>query len=823
MRFPGSQFWLKILVFLLLLCMAYLLLAFYAGKKLQGLLVQTLNEQLAVKVEVQSIDLDVFRHFPNISVRFNQVKVHESKAYYGNYLLEAPQLSLVFHPLKIYGEKIEVRKLLLNKGKLRLHSFDDGSNNFDVFKPDEGADDTRFDLNLRDVRLQKTNLVFTDEDGMSMNLTTGQMRIQARLSEKQYNLKLKGNFYFDHLMNAGRMLLFGKTFLLEGQMQMQSDASAFFFQQLHCQVEALKLKLDGNIRIKEEVPHFELKYAAENLDIQQLLSLLPSELPANVAHLRSEGLMNLEGSLNGPLNDTLIPGIQLRFKMEKGRIFSENNTHEISNISLKGELNSPPFSQVFNPQWALNIQKAKLGAESLQCSFKPDEDGSVLLWSAKGGIDLQEFSALLELPDSLQMKGQIKLNLKSGVPLNDSTSALFYLDGDLIAKDLQLPETWLPLKLKEVYADLHFDPELLTINKISARSGASDVLFKGQITGYEGWFSGSSGSLIMGELFSNSLYVKDFIPETSASTQASEEEAEDSLSLPEIQLAINCRKFSFDPLVAEQFQGMLRYANETWTLSRAAARMWKGQVLLDGTLKQIQDSSALEMNLDCKDLDIQKIFIDFENFGQEELTDKHLSGKLSGRFLFQGMLDENGAINTKSMQLISHLIIRDGRLKDYEPLYDLSKFVSLKELSDIRFDVLENDIEISNEEIRIPQMRIKNSALDLELSGTHRFDQYMQYHFGVEVSELLAGKAQWLQKAKGENLEKTRPGRVKIFIYLEGTPEDLNLRYDTKISRKQNREKIEKKSNTTIRERLKESVQPDDKSGNPATDDWWDE
>lgn len=822
MRKPGSQFWLKLLIVLLLLCMGYLLLAFYAGKKLQGLLIQTLNEQLEVKVEVQSIDLDVFRHFPNVSVRFKQVKVHESKAYYNNYLLEAPELSLVFHPLKVYGERIEVRKLLLSKGKLRLHSFADGSNNFDVFKPDESSEASPFDLNLRDVHLQKTNLVFTDDDGLSMNLTTGKMRVQARFSEKQYDLKLNGNFYFDHFLNAGHMLLFGKTFLLEGEMNMLADASAFTFKDLRCQVEALKLKLDGSVKIENEIPHFALDYAAENLDIQQIMSLLPSDLPGSFTHLRSEGNMQLQGSLNGPLSDTLIPGFDLQFAIEKGRIYAENNPHEMSAISLKGSIRTAPFSGNFNPQWTLNIQKAKLGTDHLQCNIQPNDSGTALMWSAKGGFDLQELSGLLQLPDSLSMKGQIKLNLKSEMPLEDSASASFYLDGDLIAKDLQLPASMLPLPLKEVYADLHFDPGVLTVNKISARSGTSDVLFKGQVNNYENLFLGAAGMSIRGEVYSNVLKVEDFIPAEQESADATEESTEDSTALPDIQLKFNCKKFSFDPIEAEQLQGLLSYENQTWTLRRAAARIWKGQVLLDASLKQIQDSSAIEMNVDCRDLDIQKIFIDFENFGQDELTDKHLSGKLSGRFLFQGMLDKNGELNTAGMQLISHLIIREGRLKGYEPLYDLSKFVSLKELSDIRFDVLENDIEISDQEIRIPQMRLQNSAMDLELSGTHRFDGYMQYHFGVEVSELLAGKAQWMQKAKGENLEKTRPGRVKIFIYLEGTPEDLKIRYDTRIARKQKIEKIEKSGNTTIRERLKESVQPDSKTEKENTD-WWDE
>ena len=56
----------------------------------------------------------------------------------------------------------------------------------------------------------------------------------------------------------------------------------------------------------------------------------------------------------------------------------------------------------------------------------------------------------------------------------------------------------------------------------------------------------------------------------------------------------------------------------------------------------------------------------------------------------------------------------------------------------MKFSKLENTIDVANEVITIPTMEIKSSALSVFLSGTHTFNQEINYEVTLLLSELLS-------------------------------------------------------------------------------------
>jgi hypothetical protein len=47
-------------------------------------------------------------------------------------------------------------------------------------------------------------------------------------------------------------------------------------------------------------------------------------------------------------------------------------------------------------------------------------------------------------------------------------------------------------------------------------------------------------------------------------------------------------------------------------------------------------------------------------------------------------------VDESSILAESDVIIKDGKLKDFSPLFSLSKFINLEELKEIKFDELKN-------------------------------------------------------------------------------------------------------------------------------------
>jgi hypothetical protein len=126
--------------------------------------------------------------------------------------------------------------------------------------------------------------------------------------------------------------------------------------------------------------------------------------------------------------------------------------------------------------------------------------------------------------------------------------------------------------------------------------------------------------------------------------------------------------------------------------------------------------------------------------------------------------------------------LKEGRLVNFEPLSKLSKFISLEELSDVKFSTLSNTFEIKNEQVIIPRMQITSSALDIFVSGNHGFDNVIDYHFQLTLSDLLSRKA---KKAKKENEEFGEVmddglGRTQLFLSMVGPIDDPKISYDSK-------------------------------------------
>ena len=101
------------------------------------------------------------------------------------------------------------------------------------------------------------------------------------------------------------------------------------------------------------------------------------------------------------------------------------------------------------------------------------------------------------------------------------------------------------------------------------------------------------------------------------------------------------------------------------------------------------------------------------------------------------------------------------------------------------FETLENSIIIRDGMIIIPEMSVHSSALDIELSGKHTFENKIDYRFGFRFRDLK-------QKKESEFGEIIDDGTgFKVFMRMFGDLDDTNIEWDNnarKEEAKENRE-----------------------------------
>jgi hypothetical protein len=187
-------------------------------------------------------------------------------------------------------------------------------------------------------------------------------------------------------------------------------------------------------------------------------------------------------------------------------------------------------------------------------------------------------------------------------------------------------------------------------------------------------------------------------------------------------------------------------------------------------------------NINLNKVDIRELFYQCENFGQNVLVDKNIKGKVTSKIMLLATSDAAMDIDLNSINSTADIEINQGELIQFEPLRELSKFISLDELKNVSFSQLKNQIEIKNRTIIIPQMDITSSAISISASGTHTFENIIDYHLKLLLSDVLSRKA---KKAKKENEEfgviaDDGLGKTNIFISMKGPINNPKIGYDGK-------------------------------------------
>jgi hypothetical protein len=79
----------------------------------------------------------------------------------------------------------------------------------------------------------------------------------------------------------------------------------------------------------------------------------------------------------------------------------------------------------------------------------------------------------------------------------------------------------------------------------------------------------------------------------------------------------------------------------------------------------------------CNEIDINKAFTAFNNFGQDFIVSDNLQGRLTGNVTVLSPIDGNYRIMRKAIVAEAHLVISDGKLISFAPAESLSSYLDL--------------------------------------------------------------------------------------------------------------------------------------------------
>lgn len=792
-----------VLVISFLLILILLATSVFFKEKIKETCLENLNEVVNTDVDINDLDLTLFKRFPHLSLHFEGLKVKDAIDGGRDSLLVLENVYLGLDVLEFVKGNYVINYCELSKGYVHIKIDDEGKNNYTLFKTKKEKKDSASSFSFAidelvldsveiayiDQRVKNNHKVFARSANCSLDYEAG----------KETLLDINGDF-FCHQIGIGQdKYLRRKRFKLDAEIGYDFSNHVVRFEETGVQIERAKFLVDGEIKAGE-YNDWNLKISSPNSDVQSLVSLLPSGLSNKLADYKSSGSIYFNAGIKGIQSKTKSPAVDVNFGFSNASFFHPDLGQEIKDCKLKGTFTNGEKRSAITSVLKLKEFSGKLGDDLIKAdlSYRNFTDPYLEL-DLKGNFSVESALKLYPVEQITHAKGRFKANLNFKGLVKDLTdpekAKKIKTAGnfELIDADLDLSAS--QLALRSFNGMFHFDNHDLGITRFSGKIGGSDFELKGYFKNFISYVLLDHQILKVKANFQSDFIDLDEILSKGMVTEeeSQEEKKEDSYSFrlsPYLAYDLDCdiKKLKIrrlrDSYVGENFKGRLSLKSQVLNYQNIKMSVAGGELTFNGVVNAM-DSTRVHVrnNTDVKNIEVKKVFYLLENFGQTFITDKNLSGKLTANAETLMNFDDHLVLDLNSIKTMAEVNITNGALLNFEPMTELGDFLKKKkfkrylkssDFSKVSFSRLSNTIFIDRQLITIPEMLIQTDvASDMTINGSHSFGNDMNYH--VNFPLINYNREVRLSQS---GLDLDAQDRWVIYLDIVGDVDDYKIDFD---------------------------------------------
>lgn len=195
-------------------------------------------------------------------------------------------------------------------------------------------------------------------------------------------------------------------------------------------------------------------------------------------------------------------------------------------------------------------------------------------------------------------------------------------------------------------------------------------------------------------------------------------------------------------------------------------------------------------DMSVKKIDLDKLMLKFDNFGQDHLVSENLHGKLSGRITGNIRMHKDLVPIIDESEIHIDMEVLEGRLENYSMLEAISDYFKDKNLRRVAFDTLANHIDITKGILTVPNMTINSSLGHMQISGTQDMDMNMDYYVRVPWKMVTEAASSRLFGRKPDEIDPEQEDAIQyedqdrriryLNIRITGNTEDYKITLDKK-------------------------------------------
>lgn len=795
---------LKILAIIIIVITTTLFMAsFVMQDTVAGIILRSLNKNISTKYEFKSVGLSFLKKFPKASLDLKNVFVHSSpgfdktcfKGINTDTLLYAESATVEFSLTDVIRGIYDIDRIGVKGGRLNLYTDTLGAVNYEISVESDNDTTGNFILNLERINVSGVKVTYNDL-GTKL-LIKGYVdngRLKSRIAGGDIDFTAEGEFRID-LFRLSNFTI-SKSIEAVSNLKLFSSAKGIIFRKSTLKLDDYIINLAGSIS-SDDV--YDLIISGDKIDVSAIKNYLPEKYQTRVAGYNPSGILNLKGLIKGPSTQTSSPGIKVDFNIERGNVTYGKSAVTLKNLSFAGMFTNGSRMSAETSSLSITSFRGTLGSSQYTGSLVLSDFNALYgKLDLKGKVLPDEIREFFNLTNISSARGSIDLDLRMEgiIPAKEKYSLpdLFSLspDADLKFNSFCLGVRHDSVLVTDVDGHLMISDSLVAKDvKLTFRD--QKFFLNGLFINFHDWLAGKPVKLTgSADLACDKLMPELLFHEASDTTS----ENITGYHFPGdviMDLKFKIEKLIYKTFDAEKITGELNYKPRILNFKSLNLNSMEGSISGNGFVVQNSDKSFIGRgNFNLDKINVNKAFKSFRNFNQDFIKAENLSGTLSGSLSL--LLPMDSLLNPvyKSITAEGKFVLTSGALTDFEPVKELSSFISISELKDIHFDKLENDFFIRNNFIYLPIMDVKSSAADLSVNGKHSWDNDYEYHVKILLSEALSKK---IRKPKPNTTEfgavqDDGLGRTSLLLKIEGNDEEVKVGYDLKAAGSQVKNEI---------------------------------
>lgn len=686
--------------------------------------ISKLNEQLKAPVEVSTIELDLFSGFPRVRIVLNAVTIADP---FGNQkpLVKAEEVGLGMNVLEVIRGTYTIEELAVSTGEIHLTRSSRGDN-WDLLNT---TDSSNADINLRYFEAVDVNVTYDNVFDKSYYSSSINTLYASGLIGNRTELSLKVDLAATNATLTGEIFLVNAP--IAGSIELIIDQE--------WALSTSDLTLDG-ARINLDLNQDGGKISAVQTDIPKALSYVPLfEIPDEI-------------EINGLRADWGWAGTWDQWVLD----FDTKNTTlnyngiAVPSLSCKGQWRWGSVPELSIPSLALETNTGEITG-----TLELKGNAPTLYTHLEGGSNLSELFDFIETDLLVNPMGfwkgdhiSLTQGFRSWEDFTPVGSPIFKGDISLFEGAFALAGS--NISFEKVEAELGIDGRNVQIDRCFLQSGENTAVVTGTI--YNALEASGYPKVVL-SLESPTISIDPLLYWEFEDDELDEETSFD------YSVAVKVDHVKLGDFNGANLAGTV-YNRGNWIIGDAM-RIDGCDGTLGGNwaLYEVGSDNVLKGDVFVQSIKLDQLLASFNSFDIEDLNASNLLGEASATATVSLAFDSEWEQHSTKTDIKGEGAIKGGTLQNYAPLQELSAFIDKGELDKIEFPYLASTFRVHGDTLLLPEMEVKNSALNLWVNGWQNLEtDDLRYSVRLGLKDLaMRGKnsnrdlGNWIGEAENEN------------------------------------------------------------------------